>query len=293
MPKFERRTQSEVIKMNRFLIVIFAMVLMMFSCKGNQTKENDEVPADSSDSADTAGVDSMEMLISETPMPKAADELFDDFFFNFAANRKLQCKRIKFPLPVYRFGKLDSITKVEWKMNHFFMRQGYYTLILNNKHELDMVKDTSINHVVVERIDLAHKFVKQFLFNRINGQWMMTSVNQTTIAKNANASFLHFYHKFSQDTAYQLRSLAQTVEFIGPAPDDDFSNMEGIITPETWPAFAPQLPHRIIYNIIYGNVAPKRSSRKFFMMRGIANGLEMELAFRIIGGRWKLTKFTT
>lgn len=39
-------------------------------------------------------------------MPKAADELFDDFLFNFAASRKLQRQRVHFPLPVYRNGKV-------------------------------------------------------------------------------------------------------------------------------------------------------------------------------------------
>lgn len=279
--------------MNKYLIAIFALVCMMFSCKGNQTHGNDEVPADSADSVDTTGIDSMEMLISDTPMPKAADELFDDFFFNFAANKELQRKRVKFPLPIIRFGKVDSVSRGHWKMNHFFMRQGYYTLILDNKRELNMVKDTSINHVTVERIDLAHKFVKQFLFDRINGQWMLTSIHQTTVAKNKNASFLHFYHRFASDTAFQTRSLAETVYFVGPDPDDEFSNMEGIITQDTWPAFAPELPHRIIYNILYGNYAPKYSKRKYFMMRGIANGLEMELVFQLMDGKWKLTKFTT
>ena len=56
--------------------------------------------------ADTQAMDSVEKLIEETPMPKAADELFDDFLFNFAANRKLQKQRVHFPLPVYRNGKV-------------------------------------------------------------------------------------------------------------------------------------------------------------------------------------------
>ena len=63
------------------------MVLVMFSCKGNKAAESDdEAVNDSVDSSleDTAQVDTMEQLIAETPMPKAADELFDDFFFNFA-----------------------------------------------------------------------------------------------------------------------------------------------------------------------------------------------------------------
>ena len=62
----------------------------MFSCKGNKTDGPQDAPADSDSIRDTAVVDTMEQIISETPMPKAADELFDDFFFNFAANGKLQ-----------------------------------------------------------------------------------------------------------------------------------------------------------------------------------------------------------
>ena len=56
--------------------------------------------------ADTVTADTLETLISETPMPKAADELFDDFIFNFAANRKLQLARIQFPLAVENGGRV-------------------------------------------------------------------------------------------------------------------------------------------------------------------------------------------
>ena len=68
------------------------------------TDKNKAVTADTtvtvSIDADTLEVDSLEELISEAPVPKAADELFDDFIFNFAGNRKLQMKRIQFPLSV-------------------------------------------------------------------------------------------------------------------------------------------------------------------------------------------------
>lgn len=75
----------------------------------------DKKPAPAIDSAlsdsviaDTQAMDSTEQLIEETPVPKAADELFDDFVFNFAANRKLQKSRIVFPLPVYHGKKLTK-----------------------------------------------------------------------------------------------------------------------------------------------------------------------------------------
>jgi hypothetical protein len=68
--------------------------------------------------------------------------------------------------------------------------------------------------------------------------------------------------------------------------------MEGVITPDTWMAFAPQLPSKSIYNIIYGQ--PKQEGKsKIFIMRGIANGQELELRFKKVGNRWLLVKMTT
>ena len=118
------------------------------------------------------------------------------------------------------------------------------------------------------------------------------SINTIPITQSANASFLQFYHHFVTDPQFQQESLGSTVHFVGPDPDDDFSMMEGIITPETWEAFAPELPQKMIYNIIYGQ-PQKGSNRKLFVMRGIANGFEMEMTFVRKEGKWKLTKLTT
>lgn len=258
---------------------------------------NDKKPATLVDSvapdtivADTQAMDSTEKLIEETPMPKAADELFDDFLFNFAASRKLQRQRVHFPLPVYRNGKvIKQIEKRRWKMEHFFMRQDYYTLIFDNRKQMNLVKDTTIDHVVVEKVFYKTNTVQQFLFNRINGQWLMTSINYKPMYANMNASFLKFYGSFATDSAFQAEHLHNPVKFIGPDPDDDFSTMTGDIEPETWPAFAPQLPSGMIYNIIYGQKYTE-SSQKIFVIRGIANGLETLLTFKKIGGKWMLTK---
>lgn len=223
-------------------------------------------------------------------MPKAADELFDDFLFNFAASRKLQMERIHFPLAVYRNDKLKKhIAKRHWKMEHFFMRQDYYTLIFDNRKQMNLMKDTTIDHVVIEKVFYSRKVVQQFLFNRINGQWMMTSINYKPMYQNMNSSFLKFYGSFATDTAFQSRHLHNPVKFTGPDPDDDFSTMTGEIEPETWPAFAPQLPHGMIYNIIYGQKYTE-SSQKIFVIRGIANGMETRLTFKRIKGRWQLMK---
>ena len=89
-------------------------------------------------------------------LPKSY-ELFDDFFFNFAANRKLQMKRIVFPLPVVNGSDTTFVPKKRWKMEHFFMHQDFYTLIFDNLRQMNVVKDTTIGHVVVERINLPRR----------------------------------------------------------------------------------------------------------------------------------------
>lgn len=243
--------------------------------------------------ADTVTADTLETLISETPMPKAADELFDDFIFNFAANRKLQLARIKFPLAVENGGRVTYLDRKHWRMEHFFMRQGYYTLILDNRRQLKLMKDTTINRVTIEKIYFKNKALTQFVFNRLSGQWMMTSIRHTTVQQNQNASFLQFYERFSVDSAFQVASMNDLVEFTSPDPDDDFSTQTGSIVPDQWPSFKPELiPSGVIYNILYGQKYTE-SNQKIFVIRGIASGMEEELVFRKRGGAWKLMEFNS
>ncbi|NPE24932.1 DUF4348 domain-containing protein [Prevotella sp. PCHR] len=239
----------------------------------------------------TLNVDTMEQLIEEQPMPVAADELFDDFIFNFAANHKLQIKRIKFPLQVDDCGEKRTIAKSDWKMEHFFMEQGFYTLIFDTERQMNAVKDTTINNVVVEKINLANEKVKDYVFKRINGAWMLVAIRKSELSQHPNSSFLSFYQKFATDASFQERSLNNPVIFTGQDPDDDFSTMTGEIAPETWPAFAPELPSGKIYNIIYGH-GKTSGNQKIFLMRGISNGMEMQLTFKCVGGDWKLVKLS-
>ena len=279
--------------MKKVFGAFFALVLLMFSCTGKQAQRVVEPLTDSlTDSVDSVPMDTLEQLLVETPTPKAMDEFFDDFFFNFAANKKVQKARIIFPLTVHKGDKDEQIEKNKWQMERFFMRQGYYTLLFDNEAQMELAKDTSINQAIVERILLKKDQVKDFVFNRIRGAWMLREIRETKIEENVNASFLTFYQRFVTDKAFQVKSLNSTVTFVGPDPDDDFNMMEGLITPDTWEAFAPQLPSKTIYNIIYGE--PKSiGSDKIFILRGISNGMELELRFRKVGERWLLMKMTT
>ena len=172
------------------------------------------------------------------------------------------------------------------------MRQGYYTLLFDNEKHMEIVKDTSVNHAIVEKIHFDTRKIEQYIFYRKRGAWMLTKIRHIPFSQDVNATFLTFYHQFVTDKTFQGNSLAESVKFVGPDPDDDFNVMEGIITPDTWEAFAPDLPKKMIYNIIYGQPKHEGNS-KIFVMRGIANGLELEMTFKRMSGHWKLVKLTT
>lgn len=279
--------------MKRFWFVFSVVILLFSACQGNKTGNSDvEGVADSTQQADTVSTSLQEEVVEEASVPKAADELFDDFIFNFAANRKLQSSRIKFPLLTKRGDEVSYVKKGDWQMEYFFMKQDFYTLLFDSEKEMEAVKETNIEHAVVEKIYLHSKTVKQYVFDRVNGLWILQQVIHMPLSESRNASFLEFYEQFATSPEYQSKHLMESVKFIGPDPDDDFSQMEGVITPDTWEAFAPELPSGMIYNIVYGQ-PQKETGRKVFVLRGIANGMEMELTFKHEGGKWKLEKLVT
>ena len=202
---------------------------------------------------DTVPETARDSLISATPVPKAADELFDDFLFLFTANKKLQYERVDFPLPVFEGDSQSKIEKKDWKMERFFSEQEFYTLILDDESQLELPKDTTIDSVVVEKILLRAKTVEQHVFNRNNGQWRLTGINRNTMFQNQNKSFLAFYERFASDSIFQQQSIHDPVEAVLPDPDDDYAMMEGEFHPEQWDEFKPFfLPSDTISNVIYG-----------------------------------------
>ncbi len=266
----------------------------MMACGGRKTGGTTEkIPVDTAvASADSTATDSIGDPLSNLPVPKAIDELFDDFIFNFAANKKLQRERILFPLKKINGNMVETIEAAQWKTERYFMRQQYYTLLFDSERHMEVVKDTSVNHAVVEMIYFNTGAIIQHVFDRLRGVWMLTSIETIPIKSSPNASFLEFYHHFVTDTEFQTESLGESIHFEGPDPDDDFARMEGEISPDTWEAFAPELPDKMIYNIVYGH-ARKDVGKMLFVLRGIANGMELEMTFVRKEDHWKLIKLTT
>lgn len=264
------------------------MVLTVAGCKEAKTASHDVQDADSSD----VGLlcrDTLDTLLDDAPTPSAADELFDDFFFAFAGSAKFQAKRIQFPLPVTDGMQRKEIAATAWKQEHFYMRDEFYTQIFDNDRQMELAKDTALAHVVVEKIDLPKHHVRHYVFDRKQGRWMLTAMAEQPLEQNPNASFLAFYERISTDPDFLQKSINDPLDYSGPNPDDDFENITGIILPEQWSLFGPQLPTGTIYNILYGQKYGT-GGQKLFYIRGIANGYEAVLTFKKQGNSWKLTK---
>ena len=289
------------VSVNKSIVLVFLTVAVLSltvtgGCVGKSVGDeagdsvsSDSVPVVETDSVEPA--DSMEALISSQPMPKAAEELFDDFIFNFAANRRLQMERVDFPVAV-RDGALTlTIEEDEWSMERFFMQQGYYTLILDSRQQLALTKDTSVCHVVVEKFDLRSSTAKNYLFDRVGGEWRMTSMEHVTLADNVNAAFITFYETFATDSTVRVGSIADPVKVTAPDPDDDFRYTTIEVPAAEWATIGlDDLPCGTLYNVVYGSQQYTRADKKVLILRGIANGMEIELTFRRQGGRWRLTE---
>ena len=125
--------------MRRYWVAIFSVVLLA-SCGGSNPQNGGEAaPADSVVvESDTTALEITEEALANLPVPKAADELFDDFIYNFAANRKLQMERIMFPLKKVNGDRQETIEKNQWKIERYFMRQQYYTLLFDSEKHMEV-----------------------------------------------------------------------------------------------------------------------------------------------------------
>lgn len=256
------------------------------SPQGEVTEQSDSV------AGDTLPADTMPDIVEDAPLPKAVDELFDDFFFNFAGNRHTQMSRIQFPLPIHTGDQTTLLERRKWRYSHFFMAEGFYTLLLDDEEQDTLSKMTTLTHAVVEKILMHENLVKQYVFDQIGGEWRLTSVVNSQLGDHPCASFLHFYEHFASDTAFQVQSLNDFVLMTMPDFDDDFSDVTGSIMPEQWPTFKPEIiPEGTFYAVNYGQTFSDES-QKVLIVRGVANGLTSTMTFRQKNGQWKLTKFS-
>lgn len=247
------------------------------------------------DSASATGGSSMETkLVEEAFKPVEADELFDDFVFNYATDSLFQRQRTIFPLPYYKEDTPLKIEKKYWKHDPLFADQTCYTLLFDSEDDMDVVGDTTLSSVQVEWIFLKTRMVKRYYFERSKGMWMLEAINLRRMEeedREEDLSFVSFYARFVVDSLYQREHICQPLQFVTIDPDDEFSILETTLDVDQWYVFRPTMPADRLSNINYGQKNEDHSSTKILKVNGISNGYSNIFYFRKRRGEWELYKY--
>ena len=225
--------------------------------------------------------------------PLEADELFDDFIFNYALDRTLQMQRTVFPLPYDCNGELKRIEKDAWQHDNLFAEQNFYTLMFDRERDMDVVGDTALTSVQVEWLYLQQREVQRYYFQRKRGMWMLDSISRHKIPEEENmrSGFISFYARFVTDSLYQRQHIHSPLMFVTLDPDDEFSILETTLDVDQWYAFRPIMPIDPLSNICYGQPNNPNSSTKILKVNGIGNGYSNIFYFRKRHGEWELYKY--
>ncbi|MDM8337410.1 DUF4348 domain-containing protein [Mediterranea massiliensis] len=269
------------------------LLLLFIAACGNKQKTSDPFAALTQmvDSARQQPDSLQQPVEDESPKPIEADELFDDFIFNYASDDALQRQRTIFPLPYYKDDTPVKIEKKYWEHDYLFSQQSYYTLLFDREEDMDMVGDTALTSVQVEWVYLKTRMIKKYYFERIKGAWMLEAINLRKIEKGENEDFVDFYTRFVTDSVYQSKHIHTPLKFITIDPDDEFSILETTLDLNQWYAFRPVLPTDRLSNINYGQKNEDQSTTKILKVNGIGNGYSTVFYFRKKRGEWELYKY--
>lgn len=275
------------------------VLLLVCSC-GNRKLKMDPFDAITS-LVDTAAWDaskdtvSADTLPAEDKMPRwvEADELFDDFIFNYATDTLFQRQRTVFPLPYYKGDTPLKIERAQWRHDSLFAGQTCYTLLFDREEDMDLVGDTSLSSVQVEWIFLRRHQVKRYYFQRMEGGvWMLEAMNLRDMEESeGDENFVTFYERFATDSVYEGEHVHEPLRFITIDPDDEFSILKTTLDRDRWFAFRPSLPTDKLSNINYGQRNEDLSTTKILKINGVSNGYSNILYFRKRKGEWELYKY--
>ncbi len=250
-------------------ISLLCLCTLAVSCKFGKDDADDNVDADST-GVDSTGLEQLD-LFKEEVIPESADELFDDFLFSYISSKKFKNERTKM--------KNETLSLTE---------EQSVIVIYERENDLNLQKDTSLVHVLLEKIEWGDDQIELYDFNRIHGKWYLTGDSVNSVYDTPNASFLEFLKNFITDAGYQYESLRLPVLFKCFSEDE-----EEIITRhidyDEWQELVNDLPDMKseVINIDYGQSLIS-TNRKSVLLKGLSNGLLITFHFDFSGGRWYL-----
>ncbi len=278
------------------LLVPCILLALLSSCGGGKAEVGKDV--DTVDSvADTIApvpIDQEDPIIAQAKVPKAADGVFYDFISSFCQNSAYQKSRVKFPLPCMVNGQRQTVTAQEWHFSRLYYNSDIYTVFFPNTKSLKLETDKSVTKVNVQWYDVSQDIVSNYLFEKTDDKWMLTSIEESAIDQDADNGFIGFYSKFVSDKDFQMNHIAETVTYDGIDPDyDDEFEMKMVkgkkISLSQWnETLIPELPSAQFSNLDFGQ--DLSGDERVVSVESPSSGFACRLHFHKAAGKWQLCK---
>lgn len=276
--------------MKKGLVIALAASGFLVGCN-DKKMENvfDHEEGSEGDSVEAFVGDTLHLFEEEEEPPAAVDELFDDFFYNFMDDQRFQSQRIVYPLPCKEGDEEEKLSKQAWGQYDHFKDQELLSVIYEREQDFVLAKDTTMQSVGIEWIQLNGHEVERFNFHRLNGKWMLTEIDKKRRGDIPNGDFLDFYAQFVADSTFQREALAVPLKVILTSEDGEEEPEEEHLTADEWFEMRDNLPlpKDVIVNVDYGQ-AIIGQNRKVLLLQGISNGMQMKFKFNKMGEDWKL-----
>lgn len=254
------------------------LTVVVFSCKDNSNNvkqtDNDSLSVDTTNTI----IEDELNLFDDEPISKKADELFDDFFYNFITDNRFQSIRIDKALKKHKNDILEM-----------FSNQDFFTVIYEDTKDLVLLKDTTLKNVTVEWIDLENEVEDKYNFRKINGEWILAGKSEGGLMYADNIDFYEFYKKFATDRDFQISSLAEEIRYHAEAQEGNEA-VDTILTHKDWWEFSMEMPpfNPVIVNINYGQKLSGNNVRNL-LFEGLCNGISVNYCFTKEDDSWILT----
>lgn len=276
--------------MNRFVWICLSALLFSACLDKKKEVHVQETTVQTHVDTQQTVIDTIIPDSQEADPPQSVDEFFDDFIYSFSTNRHFQYRRITFPLPVCTNKDTTYLSRKEWTFNPMHSTEDVYVTLVSSEQQLSIEKDAELSKVNLEWIYLNKERIKQYIFQKLAGKWMLTGIRAIPLSSHRYGDFIQFYRHFASDSIFQRKHVAEYVNFA--TFDEDISEQEinGVVDIDQWFAFKPQLPTDIIVNIDYGQHLSTQG-RRTLVFRGISNSMMNTLTFQRYEHLWRLVKF--
>lgn len=280
------------------LIFLFSALLLLGACsggKGGNGEGADSLGDSLMDTIPPVPEDKEDPLVADVKVPKAADGVFYDFINAFCLSSKYQKQRIVFPLKLVAGGHTRLIEERNWHFSRLHYNQDVYTVFFPNNSALDLEKDARIKKVTVQWFDAKKGLASYFNFDKMDGQWMLTSINEHPWDEDADADFLTFYHNFAASSEFRAQHIAETITYDGVDPDNDDEFEADPVMNRKIPAsqwnddLVPVLPADKFSNIDFGQRLTEDGER-MVSVETPSSGFTCRLYFSKDGQSWQLHK---